>query len=229
MGEFFKCYNLPMSQTIKNIVLVVVILILIIFIFMSLNKENTIDKPIKIIAYGDSLTEGFGLSKEYSYPSILEKSLVEKGYKNIKVLNYGISGDTTENALNRIQPVLDEKPDIVILTIGANDMLRRQDLGQMKDNIRKIMSKLKENNTEVILSYMKAPFITGKYGKEFEGVYFVLQSEFKSHHINSFMDGVWGESEYLLLDQLHPNKEGYEIIVKENVLPVLLDVLDEKF
>lgn len=223
---YLGCYNLLMNQSLKNSILYVVTFILIFYMYTFFKNNREINNPIKIVAFGDSLTEGFGVPGEDSYPSQLERMLIGNKVKDVKVLNFGVSGDTTLDALNRVQAVIDEKPNIVILTIGANDGLRRQDLKQMKSNMSAIISKLKENNIIVILSFIKSSiFINGKYGEDFENVYVELQEEYNLLSIKNFLAGIYMNQSRVLPDGLHPNKNGYEIIARDNVLPIVMKVI----
>ena len=155
-------------------------LILTIFSSCSIEKSqvkilNTTEEIIHdkiIVAFGDSLTYGYGIDREYSYPSQLQKELDELEY-NIKVYNSGLSGETTTAALNRVEWVLQLNPDIVILTIGGNDAIRGIDIEITKSNIEKIINIFNNNNVTIILSGMEIYENMGEqYVSEFKQIYF---------------------------------------------------------
>lgn len=187
-------------------------------------QEPTYDYTI--VAYGDSLTEGLGVERNNSYPAQLERALHSLGY-NIKVHNSGLSGETSSGALARVDWVLRLDPDIVILGIGANDAIRGIDLDLTEQNIRNIIQKLKENNVDVILAgQIIFDNLGSEYVAQFEEMYPIIEQEEDVSFIPVFLEGVAGNSTLNNRDQIHPNKEGYEIVVSRNVLPLVLDVLD---
>ncbi len=193
---------------------------------LSQDNVNTSFNQTIIVAFGDSLTEGYGIPREDAYPNQLENELTNLGY-NVKVYNSGYSGETTTGALNRVDWVLSLNPDIVILTTGANDAIRGIDLSITKQNIQDIISKFKEKNVTIILSGMKIYENLGqKYIQEFEDIYPSLAQENDLAFIELFLAGVEANPELNIEDQIHPNKEGYEIIVEKNILPVLIPILN---
>lgn len=193
------------------------------------NSEDDNDlnnKQIIIVAFGDSLTEGLYVEREDAYPAQLEKKLLEMNY-NVKVYNSGLSGETSSAALARVDWVLKLNPDIVILGIGANDAIRGIDLDLTERNILEIVQKLKKENITLILSGQEIYENLGNdYVSQFKGIYPKLASQENISLIPQFLDGVAGNSSLNNQDEIHPNKEGYEIIVERNVLPVLLVELD---
>ena len=136
-----------------------------------IQEEEPMLDSIVIVAFGDSLTEGYGIDREEAYPAQLENSLIELGY-DVKVFNSGYSGETSTGALNRVNWVLTLNPEIVILTTGANDAIRGIDLSITKSNIEKIIDNLEKNNVTVILSGMEIYDNLGEtYTKEFREIY----------------------------------------------------------
>jgi acyl-CoA thioesterase-1 len=190
-------------------------------------KINEIDTSLRIVAFGDSLTEGYGIDKEDAYPNQLEDLLKDKGY-DVRVINSGYSGETSTGALNRVNWVTQRSnPDIVILTIGANDAIRGIDLSITRSNIETIVTKLKEENITVILSGMEIYDNLGEtYTREFKSIYPELAQELDVAFIPLFLEGVAADPSLNIADQIHPNKEGYSIIVNQNILPILLPILD---
>ncbi|HCI31349.1 MAG TPA: arylesterase, partial [Psychrobacter sp.] len=112
------------------------------------------DAPITILALGDSLTEGLGVDKNDNYPAQLEDRLQAMGYKNTEVVNSGLSGETSTGLVNRLDWVLQTKPDVTILTIGANDAIRGIDVATIEANIRTAVKRLQDNGSVVILGGM---------------------------------------------------------------------------
>jgi acyl-CoA thioesterase-1 len=194
----------------------------------SLNVKNdssiTYDKVI--VAFGDSLTEGLGVERENAYPAQLERELINLGY-NVKVYNSGSSGETSSGALARTDWVLQLNPDIVILGIGANDAIRGIDLDLTKQNIEKIVDKMQENNVTVILAgQIIFDNLGSDYVNQFLDIYPQIAKDKNIKFIPVFLEGVAANSSLNNPDQIHPNKEGYEIVVRENVLPVVVEVLE---
>jgi acyl-CoA thioesterase-1 len=186
--------------------------------------ENNYDTVI--VAFGDSLTQGLGVDREDSYPSQLERELIKLGYK-VKVYNSGLSGETTTGALNRVEWVLQLEPDIVILTIGANDAIRGLDLNMSKSNINKIIDILEKNNITIIFSGMEIYENLGEsYTSNFKNLYFEIAEDRNLTFIPFFLEGVAGNFSLNNDDRIHPNKEGYKYIVKNNILPVLIPILE---
>ena len=179
-----------------------------------------------ILTLGDSLSAGYGLNKGESFPAQLEKKLLDEGH-DIRMINAGVSGDTTKGGLARLNWALADKPDMVIVELGANDGLRGLDPALMQDNLDKILSQLKQRNIKVLLAGMYAPPNFGEdYGQKYNEVFPALA---KRHNVTLypfFLDGVAGIPKLNLEDGIHPTKEGIAIIVKR-ILPYVLKVKEE--
>lgn len=183
------------------------------------------DKPLTIIAFGDSLTAGYGIPLTESYPSLLQEELQKKN-KNILVVNMGVSGETTTGGLDRVNFVISQKPSIILLGLGANDMLRSSSPAIAKENLRKILQRITASNITVILLGMKSVASNGEiYNNEFDSIYTILAKEFNVPLVPFFLEGVVLDSSLNTSDGIHPNKAGYEKIIQENILPVLNPVL----
>lgn len=180
-------------------------------------RDNT---PV-ILAFGDSLTEGYGLNKAQSYPSLLQARLQEKGY-NYRVVNAGISGDTSAGGANRISAALtDDNVRVMILELGANDMLRGQDLNNTKKNLAAIIEKAQAKNVEVILAGMEAPTNFGEdYQRAFHNLFVDLAKQYKLKLIPFFLTNVAGNAELNQGDGIHPNVLGTKLVL-DNVWQVL--------
>lgn len=189
-------------------------------------QEEFQDDPIRIVAYGDSLTEGYGLKREDAYPAQLESILLERGY-NVEVFNSGYSGETTTGALERIEWVMQLNPDIVIFTTGANDAFRGVDTLIIEENMRKVIERMQKDNVTVILGGMEIVQNLGdRYVTDFEAIYPRLAEDYNLNYIPFILEGVAGNSYLNQEDEIHPTREGYSIVVEKNVLPVVLDVLN---
>ncbi|MDC8450888.1 MAG: arylesterase [Nitrospira sp.] len=183
------------------------------------------DRP-RIVAFGDSLTAGLGVQAHESYPAQLQRRLDDLGYHYL-VVNAGVSGDTTAGGLRRVPWILNNKPELVILELGANDGLRGFPVDQTKSNLRRIIRQLQEAGATVVLAGMKLPPNYGQdYTISFEAMYQMLATEYQLPLIPFFLEGVGGSSSLNQTDGIHPTKEGYKIIV-EQVLNVLKPVLNE--
>ncbi len=180
-------------------------------------SDNT---PV-ILAFGDSLTEGYGLDKAQSYPSLLQARLQEKGY-DYRVVNAGISGDTSAGGANRIAAALtDDNVRVMILELGANDMLRGQDLRLTKKNLSAIIEKAQAKKIEVILAGMEAPTNWGEdYQRAFHNLFVDLAKEYKLKLIPFFLTNVAGKAELNQGDGIHPNVQGTQLVL-DNVWQVL--------
>lgn len=176
-------------------------------------------KPeIILIAFGDSLTAGFMLQPDESFPAQLQMALEAKGHK-VQVINAGVSGDTTAGGLDRMAWTLQPGADAVILELGANDALRGQDPIKARNNLDKILTKLTANDIPVLLAGMKAPQNWGDgYAAAFDAIYPELAAK---HHVPLypfFLEGVALNPALVLSDGLHPNAAGVAEIVKR-ILP----------
>ncbi len=170
-------------------------------------------QPI-ILAFGDSLTAGFGVGIEESYPSRLEELLKKNGFPH-KVINAGVSGDTTAGGLRRINWLMKQNPQIVILELGANDALRGLPIPAMESNLSDIIEICKKQNSKVLLVGMKAPPNYGEeYSKEFEKTFQKLAKKLKTPLVPFLLEGVAAKREYNQGDGIHPTSEGYKIVVK---------------
>jgi acyl-CoA thioesterase-1 len=165
-----------------------------------------------LLFIGDSLTEGYGVPKEKSYPSLVASSLKKKGLK-IKLLNGSVSGSTTASGLSRLRWFLKAKPNILILALGANDGLRGVKLSDSEKSLRKIIKLAINNKIKVVLAGMLLPTNYGeKYRTDFKKMYKRLEVEFTLVKIPFLLSGVGGEAKYNQEDGIHPNEAGHEII-----------------
>jgi acyl-CoA thioesterase-1 len=180
--------------------------------------------PVKLVAFGDSLTAGYMLKPDESFPAQLAKALTAKGYA-VDVTNAGVSGDTTAAGLERFDWAIPEGTEAVILELGANDALRGQSPAGAKANLDTIITKLKERNIAVLLTGMLAPPNWGAdYARAFDGMYQDLAAKHGLPLYPFFLDGVALDKSLNLDDGLHPNAKGVAKIV-ENIMPKVEELL----
>jgi len=185
------------------------------------------DKP-KIIAFGDSLTAGFGLTEKESYPYLLQQKLKADGF-DYEVVNAGVSGETSIGGLERIDWVLEqENVQILVLELGANDLLRGLSVAKMKQNLSKIIEKAKAKKIQVLLCGMLAPpTMSAQYQREYTAAFPDLASEHKVAFLPFILEGVALNPKLNQADNIHPNAEG-EKIMTETVYKALKPMLGEK-
>ncbi len=181
-------------------------------------------KP-KIIAFGDSLTAGFGLAEKESYPFLLQGKLKADGY-DYEVINAGVSGETSLGGLERVDWVLEqENAQILILELGANDLLRGLPVAKMKSNLAAIIKKAQAKNIKVLLCGMLAPPTMGaQYQREFVNAFPDLASEYKVEFLPFLLENIALDKNLNQPDGIHPNADG-EKIMTENVYKALKPML----
>lgn len=186
--------------------------------------QNVSKKP-KIVAFGDSLTAGFGLSEKDSYPYLLQETLRADGY-DYDVVNAGVSGDTSAGGLERIDWSLEqENVQILILELGANDLLRGLPVEKMKQNLSTIIKKAKAKNVKVLFCGMLAPPTMGaKYQREYVNVFPDLANEHKVEFMPFILENVAANPKLNQPDGIHPNAEGAKIMT-DNVYNALKPLL----
>jgi acyl-CoA thioesterase-1 len=168
---------------------------------------------LRLMALGDSLVAGFGLAEGKGFAPLLERALNARGL-SVKVLNAGVSGDTTAGGLGRLDWALADKPTAAIVELGANDMLRGLDPAEARKNLDAILAKLKERGVKVLLAGMLAAPNLGKdYAGEFDAIYPDLAKKHGVPLYPFFLEGVAGQAALLLPDGMHPNERGVEEIV----------------
>ena len=184
------------------------------------------DRP-KIVAFGDSLTAGFGLTEKESYPYLLQEKLNADGYK-YEVVNAGVSGETSLGGLERIDWVLEmQNVDILVLELGANDLLRGVPVKSMKENLDKIIRKAKAKNVRVLLCGMLAPPSAGSdYHRDYTNAFPDLADEHKLEFLPFILENIALKKELNQADGIHPNAQG-EKIMTENVYTALKPLLNK--
>lgn len=175
-------------------------------------------RPLTLVAFGDSLTAGYLLPPNASFPAQLQVALRAKGYK-VEVQNAGVSGDTSAGGLQRLDWSLQGKVDGVILELGANDALRGIDPALTSGNLDKLIARIKTTGAEVLLAGMKAPANWGdEYQKAFDAIYPEMAAKHGVPLYPFFMENVIGKDGMTLDDGLHPTEKGVAEIVRQ-ILP----------
>jgi acyl-CoA thioesterase I len=185
---------------------------LLIILFLSIFQGAP--TPKVILFYGDSLTAGYGLSTEEAFPNQVEKKLKEKG-KTVKVVNAGLSGETSAGGLSRLDWVLRQPIDIFVLELGANDGLRGLPLDQTEANLQKIIDKVKIKNPKVkiVLAGMMVPPNMGQdYTTQFKKVFPTLAKKNNASLIPFLLQDVGGIEKLNIADGIHPNADGHKIV-----------------
>ena len=177
------------------------------------------------MAFGDSLTHGFGLAQNDGFVPQLQRWLAAKG-RNVKVINLGVSGDTTEGGRARLAWALADGADALILELGGNDLLRGIDPKRSRANLDAMMTELGNRKIPVLLAGLTAPLNYGpEWKKAFDGMFTDLAKAHGALLYPSFMKGVVGERALLQRDGIHPNADGVAVIVK-GIGPLVLELLD---
>lgn len=188
-------------------------------------EERATQDLITIVAMGDSLTAGLGVDETDAYPAVLERRLVADGHA-VRVVNAGISGETSSGAVSRLEWVLTSlHPDLVILETGANDGLRGIDTDTLQANLDRLISELKKAKVKVVLAGMRMlPNLGPAYTSRFNAVYPQIAKAHEIPLIPFFLEGVAGDQSYNQSDMLHPNAEGYRRVV-DHIYPWVVAAL----
>ena len=196
----------------------------ILIVFLVHFKAHAIEK---VILFGDSLMAGYGLPKEYHLSLILENSLKNDGF-NISVINGSVSGSTSSGGLNRAEWSLSEPGiDLVIIGLGANDMLRGIKPEETEKNLEKIVEIANQKKIKIVIAGMIAPKTHGfKYKKEFDAIYPKLSKKYNLQFIPFLLEGVALNPSLNLQDGIHPNHQG-TIKISENIKKSIIAILDK--
>ncbi len=189
-------------------------------------EETPTASGLTILAFGDSLTAGFGVEPDESYPAQLQAKLRADGY-SVDVINGGISGDTSAAALTRVDWMLNTKPDIVIVEIGGNDALRGLDLTLTKSNIDEIVRKFTESGAVVIVAGMQIIQNLGdEYVNTFAAIYPAVADNHGAILIPFFLEGVAADPVLNQPDFIHPNSAGYSVLI-EHIYPYVVEAIEQ--
>ncbi len=181
-------------------------------------SNSASNRPVRIVALGDSLTAGHGLPAQAAFPAKLEEALKAKGYA-VEIGNAGVSGDTASRGLARLDWSVPENTDAVIVELGANDMLLGIDPTVTRKALAEILRRLADRKISVLLAGMRAaPNLGHPYASEFERIYADLAHDNDVLFYPFFLDGIAAQTRFNLQDGLHPNAAGIDAIVAR-ILP----------
>lgn len=191
----------------------------------NLTIDSSTPKPFSekktIVAFGDSLTAGYGIPLSDNYPNQLKEVLQNAGY-TYDVIYVAESGETTSYAVQNIDTVIAFEPRIVLLEFGANDALKGLPPASARENLRIVIKKLLEKQIKVVLVGVTPISLLPIPNKaEYAQIYPDLATEFGLPLVKSFLDGISLQSEYTIEDRIHPNKAGYTKAIEDNLWPVL--------
>lgn len=202
------------------------LLVLTIGHVQSLHANNTTESTLRLLVLGDSLSAGYGLQPTDSFPAQLEEALHDAGY-GVRVINAGVSGDTTAGGLSRLDWALSDQPHIVLVELGGNDALRGLPPVETYNNLDAILARLENHAISVILAGMQAPRNLGEdYTTAFDAIYPRLADKYALPFYPFFLEGVALDPALNQADGIHPNAAGVSEIVRR-ILPLLQAELDK--
>jgi acyl-CoA thioesterase-1 len=220
--EALSSYGL-LVMAFKRPVPALLVVILAWFAFLS----PVMAEPHQIVGFGDSLMAGYGLNPGESFPEKLEKALRARGH-DVVIANAGVSGDTTSGGLARLDWSVPDGTDLVVLELGANDMLRGVSPKITEKNLDEMIARLKARNIAVLLAGMRAaPNLGPDYAAAFDGIYLRLAEKHGLPLYPFFLDGVAADRSFLLEDGMHPNAAGIDRMV-ERFLPAVEKLIVER-
>jgi acyl-CoA thioesterase-1 len=179
-----------------------------------------------VIFLGDSLTAGYGLARDQAFPALVEAALRSDGFQ-ARVVNAGVSGDTTSGGLERLDWLLKQKPDVLVVGLGANDAFRGQPVSRIEANLREIVKRARDAGARVVLLGMRVPTNYGpEYSESFYALYAKVAKSEKAELMPFLLEDVGGRLDLNLDDGLHPNAAGQKIVAA-NVTPYVERALGE--
>ena len=195
------------------------------FLLFIISLNTLAAKQITIMLYGDSLMAGYGLNQNENLSSALTTKFNLKETA-VLIINASVSGNTTSNGLARLDWSLGESPNIVILCLGANDMLRGIDPKYIKENLNTMISKINESGSKVILAGMRSPkSMGGIYQQRFDQMYREISEEHDLTFMPFLLEGIALEKKYLQNDYKHPNALGIQVMAN-NLYPYILESMN---
>ena len=217
-----RCNGYGLAHVVCAVALVNVLTSIL--LFTAAVAGNT--KPIHLVAFGDSLSAGYGLRSSQSFPAQLQKELKARGH-DVVVSNGGVSGDTTADGLARITWAIGNDADAVILEFGGNDALRGIDPKVTRANLEKILAKLAEKHIPVLLAGMRSPANWGDtYAEDFDAIFPDLAKQHALLFYPFFLDGVVLDAKLNQDDGMHPNSKGVAQIVR-SMLPSVEELISK--
>jgi acyl-CoA thioesterase-1 len=195
----------------------------VVFVF-AVTSALAADAPKTLMIFGDSLVAGYGLSADQAFPAQLQKKLTEAGH-DIRVINAGVSGDTTSGGVTRLEWTLKQNPDYVVVVLGGNDMLRSVDPKVTRDNLDKIMKTLTDRKIPTLLAGMKSFSNLGAgFGRAYDEMYRDMADKYDAGYYPFFLDGVAFDALLNQDDGVHPNALGVAVIT-DKIFPDVVDLI----
>ena len=180
----------------------------------------------KVVFLGDSITAGLHLPADQAYPAVLQRRLREEGLP-FRLVNAGISGDTSAGGVRRLDWLLKQEPDLLVVQLGANDGLRGQPVEEIEKNLRDIVTRAKARGARVLVLGMRIPPNYGvEYTESFAALYETVSNDLEVGFVPFFMESVAGYAEWNLEDELHPSAEGHERLA-DGLMVQLRELLGE--
>ena len=202
------------------------LLILLVCLLTGIGQVYAQAAPTRIAILGDSLAAGYGVKPAEAIPARLQAALKQEG-RNVEILNHGVSGDTSAGGLDRIDWMMADKPDIVMVELGGNDALRAIDPATTERNLDAIVAKLKDAKVTVWLVGMLAPRNLGpQYAQSFDGIYKRIADKHGLPLYPFILEGVAQDPALNQADGIHPNPKGVDVVVK-NLLPFVNSNLED--
>ena len=202
------------------------LLILLVCLLTGIGQVYAQAAPTRIAILGDSLAAGYGVKPAEAIPARLQAALKQEG-RNVEILNHGVSGDTSAGGLDRIDWMMADKPDIVMVELGGNDALRAIDPAATERNLDAIVAKLKGAKVTVWLVGMLAPRNLGpQYAQSFDGIYKRIADKHGLPLYPFILEGVAQDPALNQADGIHPNPKGVDVVVK-NLLPFVNSNLED--
>ena len=202
------------------------VVIALVYLTLAASASAATREPL-VIFLGDSLTAGNGLAADEAFPALVAKTLRDRGLP-VRMVNAGVSGDTTTGALDREAYLLEQKPDVLVVGLGVNDAFRGQPVERIEANLRAIVERAKAAGARVVLCGMRVPTNYGpEYAEAFAAIYPRVAKLEKVDLMPFLLDGVGGHAELNLDDGIHPNQKGQHIVAG-NLLPFVERALKAK-
>jgi len=183
------------------------------------------DRPVRIACFGDSLTEGYGIDPDDALPMVMERMLREEGYA-ARCLNHGISGETAEDGRRRLNSVLGDSPDAMVLEFGANDCFVSDPVNEINNNLSAIIEAFQARSTPILLVGISAlTNFDGAYQESFNPIFRQLANKYALPLFPDILAPYFGKTELMLLDQMHPNEQGVAAIAR-GLLPQMIELVN---
>jgi acyl-CoA thioesterase I len=220
-------FSRPLLDNSRGYIVKLAFVALLAFSPSAFAQQETAAGGKTVLAFGDSITAGYGLGKTEALPAQLEALLQQQGQR-VTVINAGVSGETTAGGLRRLEWTLKRhNPDYVILSLGGNDMLRAIDPRESLQNLRQMMEILKSHKKPVLLTGMRAPQSMGPlFSKGYDAMYAGLARDYGAVFYPFLLEGVAADPALNLRDGVHPNAQGVAVIAR-GMYPYVLDLLEK--